>query len=1609
MWSKNHYTNHLPILMVLINLWTNLSLCVSAQTAIDLKIGELYKDTLSGNGDLRYYRIPCEANKKIFVLVNKTSRYRAYLSIKEGGLPERGTYSDYTDQAVELQGQTTGYCYVRVEKYYAYGDPDTGSFSITAHDQNTFPKLTMGQILSNQELKWDGDAQWYQLPLKAGEKSFVLLDKNSRFRSLLAIREGGLPDKGSYSDLTDQAVELQGQTTGYCYVRVEKYYAYGDPDAGSFSITAHDQNTFPKLTMGQILSNQELKWDGDAQWYQLPLKAGEKSFVLLDKNSRFRSLLAIREGGLPDKGSYSDLTDQAVELQGQTTGYCYVRVEKYYAYGDPDAGSFSITAHDQNTFPKLTMGQILSNQELKWDGDAQWYQLPLKAGEKSFVLLDKNSRFRSLLAIREGGLPDKGSYSDLTDQAVELLGQAAGYCYVRIEKYYAYGDPDAGSFSITAHDQSTFPKLTMGQILSNQELKWDGDAQWYQLPLKAGEKSFVLLDKNSRFRSLLAIREGGLPDKGSYSDLTDQAVELQGQTTGYCYVRVEKYYAYGDPDTGSFSITAHDQNTFPKLTMGQILSNQELKWDGDKKWHQLKLDKVTPLVIHVMKTAPWNGSLNFKSGGLPIEQPYQSTTGDGDLIINSFNTQIGTYYINVTSNSGNLASYAISADTSISQKEIIFNEWQDINLYRNSQKIFKTNVPANTGNLYFLVRKSTKIGHHGTWDGRIRIFREGTLLAEESGMLDFDAQFKNAPGGKYYAEIWANDDAAAQIKICDHLDQLTLGEWHKGIVLKGWGHDWTQVDIPTGVDTLFFVTQGFGVYSNMNVYFDSLDNKTDHWYFDNWQHGYDLKGKIIKPKAGRYIFKYEDSDNVEGSDSQKRDYLLKVDIARITDSQAQKPLIYGLSTYEVGQGEVTFSIFGKGLDSISNVFLMSSQHDLIEQEYICNNSSTEAIYTHFNFGKANTGLWQVGMRKKNGIVNEYPYYLKITEDTIQSLKVNILGRSQIRLGREQSYLVECSNNGKVDYSGNIVFKSDRIIDYSLKLFNNDSIIDIEPISYNGPVVLTIIGLPPGFTQKAEIKVKLSSYNLPYSKSTNDDIFDCIGKVSIALEVKDAFMVGRDAGIIAENTGKYVEEAIVNGGLVPWETTVYTIKKAVLEYIIGILKRSPGGWIWNFFENGLRKELDKNYPNVSKDKINNITNEVMQNMKDDILDQTSTKYSALEACPVGSSTPEDKFGTTGYDSPEKSTTEIQRFVSKNDAFTYRIDFWNKETATAPAQEVFIWDTLDTKLDESTLNFTEFGFLRWTTPLKGGQYFNVNVDMQPDMNLIVNVEGKYDPNSREIKWTFRSLDPITMELTEDPLAGFLPPIDTSGYQIGWVEYKIKPFNYLSTGTTITNQAWVNFDGVGPTNPAPNKAPWLNTIDAIAPVSEVNPAITHLDTNSYRLTWYGEDDEGGSGIASYSIYVSDNSNTYKLLISNTSDTSAIFTGEYGHNYMFYSIACDGTGNIEMAPTGYDAILMVTSIDDKELKKQDNILNLACHPNPFNNSTEISFSLPGDGKVLLQLYDYRGALVRILANSNQVYGPQLYRLDNESLPEGIYFVKLIYNNSKEDISHSIKIIKYE
>lgn len=275
------------------------------------------------------------------------------------------------------------------------------------------------------------------------------------------------------------------------------------------------------------------------------------------------------------------------------------------------------------------------------------------------------------------------------------------------------------------------------------------------------------------------------------------------------------------------------------------------------------------------------------------------------------------------------------------------------------------------------------------------------------------------------------------------------------------------------------------------------------------------------------------------------------------------------------------------------------------------------------------------------------------------------------------------------------------------------------------------------------------------------------------------------------------------------------------------------------------------------------------------------------------TPPVVFGSQSFDPNDKTSTGFgaQGFILPGQTVNYTVDFENDPTATAPAQEVVITDQLSSDIDWSTVQLTSINFNNDTINIPAGlQNFSTQTTVSTDPNP-VEVTATFNPTTGLLTYIIESINPITGGLVSDPLAGFLPPDNSDGDGEGYVTYSAAPVAGLADQTQIDNQASIVFD----TN-APILTPIaVNTIDSVAPTSSVLALPTTESSAAFTVNWAGQDQTGGSGIANYDVYVSDNGGAYTLFQQQTTDTSGLFTGQDGHTYSFYSVATDNVGNVQ------------------------------------------------------------------------------------------------------------------
>jgi hypothetical protein len=290
------------------------------------------------------------------------------------------------------------------------------------------------------------------------------------------------------------------------------------------------------------------------------------------------------------------------------------------------------------------------------------------------------------------------------------------------------------------------------------------------------------------------------------------------------------------------------------------------------------------------------------------------------------------------------------------------------------------------------------------------------------------------------------------------------------------------------------------------------------------------------------------------------------------------------------------------------------------------------------------------------------------------------------------------------------------------------------------------------------------------------------------------------------------------------------------------------------------------------------------------------------------TPSDPNSIVGF--PGVGT---QGWISGAQALTYGISFGNEPTATAPAQQVVVTVPLSANLSISSVRLPIFtipnGASDVQVPIPSGSFnpaagvyeYKTTVDLRPSQALLVGVDVKLDPTTDVLTWTFTSIDPATGSLPLNPLVGFLPAGAGALFTFSAV-----PMSGLATGAQVAEQATVVFDAQAPMS----TATWVNTIDHSSPVSRVISLPATEPLSGFSVNWAGTD--VGSGIQDFTIFASDNGGQFAPWLTNTTVTSATFTGQQGHSYAFYSIAEDLVGNIEGSKTSAEATTLVSSTAD-------------------------------------------------------------------------------------------------
>lgn len=815
--------------------------------------------------------------------------------------------------------------------------------------------------------------------------------------------------------------------------------------------------------------------------------------------------------------------------------------------------------------------------------------------------------------------------------------------------------------------------------------------------------------------------------------------------------------------------------------------------------------------------------------------------------------------------------------------------------------------------------------------------------------------------------------------------------------LSGNGHDGIPLYLGPLVTSDFDPPKpGFEAFKSMNEV--SFNNRTVNGTGYQWDFG---DGKTSDKGNPVYVYTKPGEYNVTM-------------IARNSNSKTTsigKVTIEGLSHVEPvkagNSGYALISVHGGGLSVTGTTLLLrkQGQPDIAGKELF--SPAPGILSARFLLESAIPGKWDVIVKKGTSELKLEAAFEVVTAQVADPW-VSISGRGAILFNMWQSYTISFGNNGNVDAYGVPVWFA-ITDDPNLEIEFIDFQLEMPPLAVQKGYAAEISKMGPYFTTEAVLgepfQARVYPFMVPHIPAntamsvkirvktpktvrmmvwTNPPWVDLVDEA-----LKSAAAEGQGSKLAAAQCVMGVlAEGIVDIGTsaIPGVGCVWSVGKLVYQTGNSVYNQKFSMWntLWNsavtFVDCGINLSgIGAIYKGIGVFMANMAGYAKSIKECNELLKPNSQQ--GMNVGAVSSFDPNEMVGPAGFGD--------KQWIQKNKTIPYTVLFENKSTATAPAHIVTVTDTLDLNVfDIRDFGFTSFGWGDTVIAMKGNQLkeFSRDIDLRPALPLITRVSGKLDTITGVIKWEFLSLNPATMDIEEDPFIGFLPPNNSNHAGEGFVSFYVGIRSDLKTNDVLKNRASIVFDANEPiiTNE------YINTLDTDQPASRVNN-LEATTKDYFTVTWSGTDK--GSGIGAYSVYVLENDTLLRPWKLRTKETSAVFVGEVGSTYRFYSIAIDNVSLYEHDPDGYDASTTVTvDIDAFELAKND----LKVFPNPASERITVQLLNAPCGTYVVELRSLTGQVIVSELHDD-------YNLSNglsfnvKGLNTGQYILRLIYGNSSE------------
>ncbi len=788
----------------------------------------------------------------------------------------------------------------------------------------------------------------------------------------------------------------------------------------------------------------------------------------------------------------------------------------------------------------------------------------------------------------------------------------------------------------------------------------------------------------------------------------------------------------------------------------------------------------------------------------------------------------------------------------------------------------------------------------------------------------------------------------------------------------------------------------------------SFNNKTTNaigylWNFGNTKSSLSANPKHLYPVAGEYDVTLLAMNNTTAA------------------SIGGHVTIAGLDRVEPDKagnlGYTSVSVFGGGLTTTNTTLILrkEGEEDLIGEKLTTPGEGSLAAF--FDLYDKALGEWDVVV-SRNGIEMVLSKAFTVVPGTEAEPWVNISGRGAILFNMWQTYTINFGNNGNMDAYAvplwlaitNHEMLAVEFIDFDVVLpdvaytmgvadqikaieisFETDMVLGTPMNAKVFPLVIPVI--PANSSNQVRIRIKspatfdmIAWMNPPWvayaPEGSGEEKSVQLSESELKLKVAECIMAVLAEGIVDIGTsaipgvgcvwsvGKQAYQVYQTppwdekfsfwGSL--WNAAVTVVDCGINLSGVGAVAKGVGIFLANM--GGYAKSIS-DCKQIGKD---------ISNQK-----RTISAVSSFD--------PNEMIGPAGFGE--------FNYISRYSLMPYTILFENKREATAPAHIVTITDTLDlTVFNLSDFGFGSFGWgdTIFSPPGNRLKAFSADIDMRPGLELITRVSAKLDTLTGVVRWEFLSLNPVTMELEEDPLLGFLPPNATSPEGEGFVSFSVGLKPELNTGDEIRNQASIVFDA----NPPIITNNYLNTLDLDKPQSQVYP-LEETSDNYFPVQWSGTDI--GSGIAGYTLYVLENDTLLYAWLNNTMETTANFDAVVGSAYKFYSVAMDHVGYKESESGEYDAQTSVTvDVETFDLLKEE----LIVWPNPVSDWLFVKMDNAPCGMYAVELIFSNGSVIhsRLYDGSELSSG---LKMSVENCLPGSYALRMVFGN--RTISRNILI----